>query len=462
MKTILLFFRKINTILFLTFFTFSMLLILFVSSLYNMQWAQLFSSYQEDTMKSNAYKIMDDMRNNGIASGPLSDEEQQWLIRRANLYGVLVKYMNSSRDEVWLDMISPLEEDTLAEFNDIDYITNGQTAGALKVSYIEANSELNPIVINYREIMTTRFNFFFLIITILSILVSLMLSKMLSKHILRIDGFAKQIRLGNRDLSIPIRGPEEIRRLAATLNEVSMELKKQEYWRQNLMEDIAHELRTPITSMLSQLEAIQDGIYAADETRLKEIYEELERISRLVNDLENLSEAESARFALHIKRTDMVKLTRRVAQNFKAMAQRRGTKLIYEPAHVPCYSEVDPDKIVQIIGNVLSNAIKYTPNGGKVILKVDWTSDKTLIICEDNGIGISQEDLPYIFNRLFRADKSRSRFTGGVGLGLSIAKALVEAHDGDIHVMSTIGVGSTFTISIPNVYKSLGESTPPF
>jgi signal transduction histidine kinase len=111
---------------------------------------------------------------------------------------------------------------------------------------------------------------------------------------------------------------------------------------------------------------------------------------------------------------------------------------------------------------VLSNAIKYTPNGGKVILKVDWTSDKTLIICEDNGIGISQEDLPYIFNRLFRADKSRSRFTGGVGLGLSIAKALVEAHDGDIHVMSTIGVGSTFTISIPNVYKSLGESTPPF
>jgi signal transduction histidine kinase len=439
-----------------------MLLILFVATLYNLQWSQLFSSYQEDTMKTNAYKIMDDMRNNGIASGPLSEEQQQWFIRRANLYGVLVKYMSSNRDEVWLDMISSLEEDTLAEFNDMEYITNGQTAGALKVSYIVANNELNPIVINYREIMTTRFNLSFLIITIFSILISLMLSKMLSKHILRIDGFANQIRLGNRDISIPVRGPEEIRRLAATLNEVSMELKKQEYWRQNLMEDIAHELRTPITSMLSQLEAIQDGIYAADETRLKEIYEELERISRLVNDLENLSEAESARFALHIKRTDMVELTRRVAQNFKAMAQRRGIKLIYEPALVPCYGEVDPDKIVQVIANVLSNAIKYTPNGGKVVLKVDWTSDNTLLICEDNGIGISEEDLPYIFNRLFRADRSRSRFTGGVGLGLSIAKALVEAHDGYIRVTSILGVGSTFTISIPNVYKSMSESTPTF
>jgi signal transduction histidine kinase len=264
---------------------------------------------------------------------------------------------------------------------------------------------------------------------------------------------ANQISLGKRDITIPVKGPEEVRRLAATLNEMSKELKKQEDWRHHLMEDLAHELRTPLTSLLSQIEAIVDGVYEADNERMQDIYEELIRLSRLVNDLERLSEAEGARFTMNIRRTNMVQLAKRVYSNYLPVARSKSIKLNFESANVPCYAEVDRDKIVQVISNLVLNAIKYTPEGGKVTLGVDWNVNETIIYCEDNGMGISEQDLPYIFNRLYRADKSRSRFSGGVGLGLSIAKALVEAHDGKIEAESQLGKGSRFTVTLPNVYN---------
>jgi signal transduction histidine kinase len=204
--------------------------------------------------------------------------------------------------------------------------------------------------------------------------------------------------------------------------------------------------------MLSQIEAIVDGVYDADTERMQDIYEELIRLSRLVNDLERLSEAESARFTLNIRRTNMVLLARRVYNNFQPVARSKNIRLNFESTNVPCYAEVDRDKIVQVLSNLVLNAIKYTPDGSKVKLGVDWNTDQTILYCIDNGSGISEKDLPYIFNRLYRADKSRSRFSGGVGLGLCIAKALVEAHNGTIKATSQVGKGSTFTVYLPNVY----------
>jgi signal transduction histidine kinase len=150
----------------------------------------------------------------------------------------------------------------------------------------------------------------------------------------------------------------------------------------------------------------------------------------------------------------MTQLTQRVYRNFVPLAKSKGVKLQFVDNHVPCHAEVDRDKIVQVVSNIVSNAIKYTEMGGTVKLGISYDSEYTVIFCEDTGIGISKEDLPYIFNRLYRADKSRSRFTGGVGLGLSIAKALIEAHDGSFEVESELGKGSVFQIRIPNEYKA--------
>jgi signal transduction histidine kinase len=141
--------------------------------------------------------------------------------------------------------------------------------------------------------------------------------------------------------------------------------------------------------------------------------------------------------------------------NYQPLAMKKGVSMVFDPVNTPTYAQVDYDKMYQVIANIVSNAIKYTSPGGCVVLKVIPDKTHTKIICEDNGIGISEEDLPYIFNRLYRADKSRSRFTGGVGLGLTIAKALAEAHNAWIEVESTFGKGSTFTIVIPNITSAI-------
>lgn len=194
-----------------------------------------------------------------------------------------------------------------------------------------------------------------------------------------------------------------------------------------------------------------------DEAMMKDIYEELERLSRLINDMERLSEAESARFSLRIERTDIVRLARRVYDNFLPLARNKGLRMIFESTNVPCFCEVDRDKMIQVISNIISNAIKYNRDGGKIWLSVDYTPDYTFIICTDNGIGISEEDLPYIFNRLYRADKSRSRFNSGVGLGLSIVEALVQAHGGEVKAESELGKGTRITVKLPNKFEGTIE-----
>lgn len=451
------FFRKMNVLLFVTFFCFSVIFIYLISNLYNFHWDQLFSSYQTNLLTSHAYKLMDDMRIDGITSGPLSKEEQSWMVRRSNLYGILIQFKSRDREEIWVDMISDFDEKAISDAVEVPFVVEGETRGYIQAAYLGANNELNPIVIEYRETMELRSRIVLVMVLFVSFLFSLWISRLLSKNLRNLEEQTNQIRMGKRDLIIPIKGPEEVRKLAETLSEMMKELKKQEDWRQHLMEDLTHELRTPLTSMLSQLEAIIDGIYEADEAKMKDIYEELERLSRLINDMERLSEAESARFSLDIKRTDMVRLARRVYDNFLPLARNKGLRMIFESTNVPCFCEVDRDKMIQIISNILSNSIKYNGPGGKIWLSVDYTMEYTMITCTDNGIGISEEDLPYIFNRLYRADKSRSRFNSGVGLGLSIVEALVEAHGGEVKAESELGKGTRITVKLPNEYEGSSE-----
>ncbi|CAM3376459.1 sensor histidine kinase [Marinicrinis lubricantis] len=443
------FLNKMYVILFFTFFLFSLFFIVLISKLYNVYWDSLFKDYHQQTIKSHAYKLLDDMRERNIQSGPLSEEEVEWLDRRIRLYGLMVELTDESKKEVRYNSITDGEgEFTFIE--EIPYIIDGHVAGYMRAAFLEASKELNPAMVNFRETLHNRSKYLFGAIMILSVLVSFWLAFMLTKQLKRLDQFAQSIRQGKWVKPMPNKGTEEIRCLALTLSELSAELQKQEEWRKNLIEDITHELRTPITSIMTKLEAIIDGVYEADEIQLEKMYGELERLSRLVSDLQRLSEAEGAQFAMHKKRRDIVKLAKQVFANYQPLAVKSGIRMIFEPAHTPAYAEVDYDKMYQVIANIVANAIKYTSSGGKIVLKVRWTKSHTMIICQDDGIGISEEDLPYIFNRLYRADKSRSRFTGGVGLGLSIAKALIEAHEGSIEVQSKLGEGSMFTVLLPN------------
>lgn len=443
--------RGMNVLLFTAFFGFSLVFILVISSVFRLHWDSLFDTYQRSLLDSNVYRLMDDMRQAGIRSG-LSEEDLVWLKRRANLYGILVQYASVDGQTVWMDMIRDFDVAYLHEADAYPYIIDGETAGMVRAANLAARNKLNPVMIEYQEQLQERTRWLYVSMVIAALVFSLFLARVLSKHLSQLEEQTNYIRMGRRDVKIVPRGPEEVRKLAVTLDEMVKELKKQEDWRQHLMEDLTHELRTPLTSMLSQIEAIQDGIYNADEQRIEEIYEELERLSRLINDLERLSEAESARFSIRIERTDMVRLARKVFANFQPLADSKGINMTFESPHVPCFCEVDRDKIVQVISNILSNAIKYNRPGGSIRMRVQSYPEYAEMICEDSGIGIGDEDLPYIFNRLYRADKSRSRLNSGAGLGLSIVRALVEAHNGEVTAQSELGAGSIFTVRIPVHY----------
>ncbi|PYI56339.1 sensor histidine kinase [Paenibacillus flagellatus] len=444
-------FRKMSFLLFASFLLYSIVFVILLSIANDTNWQHLFSRFQSMQIEKNGYLVMDDMRSYGIVRGPLTADQRQWLQRRAALYGIVMRFESEDRRELWFDTFAKANV-PVTDAVEVPYTAKGELQGYIRMDYILSSSELEPAYSEFKQSVELRSRLLLIGVVAASVLFSLFIARLLSRRLNEVYRMAGEIGNGKRDFEVPRKGPEEVRRLAATLYEMTKELKKQEDWRHHLMEDLTHELRTPLTTLLTQIEAIVDGLYEPDPERLQDIYDELIRLSRLVNDLERLSEAESARFSLNVRRTNMVDLARTVHSHFLPLARGKSIKLTFEPAYVPCYAEVDRDKIVQVLSNIVSNAIKYTSEGGRVNIAVAYSTDRTVIRCEDNGIGISATDLPYIFNRLYRADKSRSRFSGGVGLGLSIAKALVEAHNGTIEATSELGVGSTFTVTLPNTF----------
>ncbi|CAG7627603.1 Sensor histidine kinase RcsC [Paenibacillus solanacearum] len=447
--------RRTNVILFITLQGCFLIILCIIAYGYNYNWENVFTRYQEEQVKVNAFKMMDDIRNEDLSVGPYTTEQKAWLTRRATLYGVMIRY-GADRQDIWFDMFNRIQNPKEVEIQEYPVVAKGQNRGLLQVASYKQMNKLDPSFLAYQKMMHERAALLFAIAALLSIAVSITVSRMLSVHMQRLRETAGKIHAGDRQVRAPLKGPEEVRQLALTLNELSMELKKQEDWRHHLMEDLTHELRTPLTSMLSQLEAMIDGIYEVDVEWLQQIYEELIRLTRLMTDMERLSEAEAARFTVSVKRVNMVKLAEQVCRNFQPMARNKGIRIRFNNPNVPCYAEVDRDKMVQVVSNIVSNAVKYT-NEGSITVGIDWQPEATIIYCQDTGIGIGPQDLPYVFNRLYRVDKSRSRFSGGVGLGLSIAKALVEAHDGQIDVESELGSGSIFRITIPNTYKSMAN-----
>lgn len=239
----------------------------------------------------------------------------------------------------------------------------------------------------------------------------------------------------------------EINQLTVSINHLAESLEKQELLRKRLTADVAHELRTPIATLQSHMEAMIDGIWKPDIERLKSCHEEIVRIGRMVGDLENLSRCESENLVLEKLRFDLTELVKVLINNFESNFLAKGIKIEFSGSKEIILA--DRDKISQVVVNLLSNALKYTPEGGEVRVSVKGTEDAAQIIVSDNGAGIPKEDIPNIFERFYRADKSRNRLTGGAGIGLTISKAIIVAHGGTIDVNSSKETGSEFIVTLP-------------
>lgn len=283
---------------------------------------------------------------------------------------------------------------------------------------------------------------------LLSLMLGTLMAKRLSTPISRVISTAQMIAKGYfGDRTTEKSSTREISQLTETVNDLAETLEKQEVLRKRLTADVAHELRTPLATLQSHMEAMIDGIWKPDTERLKSCHEEIMRINRMVGDLEKLARYESENLILCKENFDVSELIQHMVRNFETDFLNKGLDIKFYGEKEVIFA--DKDKISQVIVNLLSNALKYTPEGGKVEVKVKGAGDITEISIKDSGNGIPPEDLPYIFERFYRADKSRNRLTGGAGIGLTIAKAIIEAHKGRIEVQSEFNAGTEFIVSLP-------------
>ncbi|MFC1945042.1 sensor histidine kinase, partial [Chloroflexota bacterium] len=283
--------------------------------------------------------------------------------------------------------------------------------------------------------------------------VALLLTFLLSRRILHpITSLTSAARrLGNGDFSqrVEVKSPDEVGELASTFNAMADELERTESLRKNMVADVAHELRAPLANIQGYLEAIRDGLVQADAGTIESMYEEALLLTRLIEDLQNLAQAEAGELRLNLRTCHILDIVNKAVVALKVPATTKGVHIDVPPSPGLPPIEVDAERIGQVVRNLLSNAINYTPEGGGISVSARSPGRYIEVSISDSGVGIPASDLPFIFERFYRTDKSRSRFSGGAGLGLTIAKQMVEAHGGTIEVHSEEGRGSTFTFTVP-------------
>jgi two-component system OmpR family sensor kinase len=283
-----------------------------------------------------------------------------------------------------------------------------------------------------------------------AIVFSIVASRSLTAPLSRLAAAAHDIGARNFGHRVELAGSEEVREVAQAFNEMAAQLQEAESLRRNLVADVAHELRTPLSVLQGNLRAILDDVYALDKEEIARLYTQTRLLSRLVNDLHDLAQAEAGQLSLTRLPTDLGALLRETVETYQPVAEESEVTLrLAVAANLPIV-EVDAARITQVLHNLLANALRHTPAGGMITVGGAATSDTLHVTVQDSGEGIAPEHLPHIFDRFYRLDRSRTRDTGGAGLGLAIVRAIVRAHGGEVRVASAgVGQGATFTVELP-------------
>ncbi len=254
---------------------------------------------------------------------------------------------------------------------------------------------------------------------------------------------------GDLNARVPIQSNDEVGKVADAFNQMASQLQRNEQARQQMVADVAHELRTPLSVMQSNIEAMMDGLLEPNPDELAELHGEVGRLARMVEDLRLLSLADAGQLQLTLAPLDASKLIERVVGLMTPMAEAHAVNLKSNVPLLPVILHGDKDKLQQALTNLIDNAVRHAPTGGQVTVGVAHTKQAVFISVADNGPGISAADLPHVFERFWRSDKSRSRHSGGSGLGLSIVKQMAELHGGTVQAVSPESEGTQFTIALP-------------
>jgi histidine kinase len=289
-----------------------------------------------------------------------------------------------------------------------------------------------------------------------AVVVSIFVSRQVVTPIQEMMIASRYIAAGHYDERVHVPGDpskdelDELSQLALSFNQMAAKLEQVESLRRQLIGDVSHELRTPLTAIKGSMEGLMDGVLPENDETYMGIYKEADRLQRLVNDLQELSRVEAGAYELHLSSVDVLKIISTVVKRLELQFEEKGVILELDvPNDLPPV-QADEDRIGQVLLNLIGNALQYTPGGGSVILSAAQKNGEINVSISDTGVGISPEHIEDIFTRFYRVEKSRSRAGGGSGIGLTIAKYLVEAHGGRIWVESDgPDLGSTFTFSLP-------------
>lgn len=328
-----------------------------------------------------------------------------------------------------------------------DLEQSGKIVGYLDISYY------SPYYMDENDFQfISALNYILVTIGCISLAGAVIMGVLLANHIVKPISRTVEItrQISDGDYSTRFKDDvrtKELHELTQAVNQMAESLEEQEALRKRLTSDMTHELRTPVANLSSYLEMMIDEVLEPTPERLQSCYRELQRLSGLISDLERLRRVENENLLLNKSDVDLLELSQAVMGNFES--QLREKHLTGQVTGESSIVSIDRGRMQQVITNLVSNAIKYSNDGGSVRVVIEDTKDSGILRVEDDGIGIPQADLKRIFERFYRTDKSRNRKTGGAGIGLTIVKSIVQAHKGTISAQSGEGKGSRFTVILP-------------
>lgn len=285
--------------------------------------------------------------------------------------------------------------------------------------------------------------------TILALILGVLLTRTLTKPLRELTTATQAMAKGELEQQVPVRTQDELGQLAASFNQMSQDLAKSNRLRRQMTADIAHDLRSPLAVIVGYLESLRDGILKPEPAMFEVMYAEATHLEQLVEDLRTLSLADAGELPLNRQTIATSDLLERAVKAYHHQAEQQSIGLYLQTRSTLPLLVIDSERMMRVLGNLISNALQHTPHGGRITLSAQAHGDTVQLSVEDSGVGIAAEKLAQLFDRFYRVDESREQNEGGSGLGLAIAKSIVELHGGLITATSIVGRGTTFTITLP-------------
>ncbi len=385
-----------------------------------------------------------DPRHNPDSKLLLMDWERSILLDQ---YGRVVMYYGQYKSN-----LSPQLLEMPVEIEQTHLTANGRLIGTLITEKRQLPQPLRLTLRSLNPIFIAG-----ILLVLLTVVIGVLLMRRVVNPLSEVIAASEDVASGNFSTRIKLKkSKDDLYALSAHFNHMTETLERNNNERRAMLADIAHELRTPLSVLRGRLEGMMDGVYPPNDTNIAQVLEETYLLERLVDDLRLLTLAESRQIHFEMKETDLIELTRKTITIFEPQAELKNVDIALEKDAHTLMVVIDPQRMEQVIGNLVGNSLRYVPEDGFIKISLTKKNGTAEIVVADNGSGIKEEDLPYIFDRFWRGEKSRARTTGGAGLGLAISKQLVEAQGGKISAVNRPEGGLQVTISIPLIPQKNG------